>query len=136
MPAGIAAGDALAFALQEGLCSRAGSEWGSVATDGDRDVRLLSYKATGAAAPGEEDPPVAVVSTVSHPCPAPPRPPRSRGGRGRAPGAHGVGTGGSLLSSTRQQLEDQPGETRGSITSIPNGPKRVKKLFLKETSRA
>ncbi|XP_075362746.1 NADPH oxidase 5 [Mycteria americana] len=116
MPASITASEALAFAFQEGLCSRAGSERGSVATGGDGAVRLTLYKATGAAAPGEEDPPAGGVSPISHPRPAPPRPPRSPGGRGRAPGACGAG-GGALLSPTQQRLEDQPGERRGSMAS-------------------
>ncbi|XP_061303456.1 NADPH oxidase 5 [Pezoporus flaviventris] len=41
---------------QEGLCSRAGSDGGSVATDADGAVQLTSYKASGAAARGEQDP--------------------------------------------------------------------------------
>ncbi|KAM6308561.1 NADPH oxidase 5-like [Aegotheles albertisi] len=44
--------------VQEGLHSGAGSEGGSVATGGDRTIQLTLYKATGAAGPGEEDPPV------------------------------------------------------------------------------
>ncbi|KAM6060360.1 NADPH oxidase 5-like [Theristicus caerulescens] len=48
---------------QEGLCSRASSEGGFVATGGDGAVQLMSYKATGAAAPGEEDLPAEGVST-------------------------------------------------------------------------
>lgn len=69
------------------------------------------------------------------PSPSTASPAPSPGGRGRAPGACGVG-GGSLLSSTRQRLEAQPAETRGSAASIPHGPKLIKKLFLKETSSA
>ncbi|KAM6409443.1 NADPH oxidase 5-like [Rhynochetos jubatus] len=49
------AGDAAAFGFQEGLCGRASSEGGSVATGGDGAIQLTSYKATGAAAPADED---------------------------------------------------------------------------------
>ncbi|KAM6059004.1 NADPH oxidase 5-like [Chlamydotis macqueenii] len=48
---------------QGGVCGRASLEQGSVATGGDGAVWLTSYKATGAAGPGEEDPPAAGVST-------------------------------------------------------------------------
>ncbi|XP_053933080.1 NADPH oxidase 5 isoform X1 [Cuculus canorus] len=48
---------------QGGLCSRAGSVEGSVATGGDGAVQLTSYKATStAAAPREEDSPAEGVS--------------------------------------------------------------------------
>ncbi|KAM9224191.1 NADPH oxidase 5-like [Leptosomus discolor] len=57
MPASIAA--SAAFGFQGGLCSRAASEGAAVATGGDGAIQLTSYKATGAATPGEEDPPVA-----------------------------------------------------------------------------
>lgn len=100
MPASITASDALAFGFQEGPCSRADLEGGSVATGGDGAVQLMSYKATSAAAPGEEDLPAGGVSTISHPCPVLPSPSRSLRGRGRAPGAWRRGGGVSALIST------------------------------------
>ncbi|XP_051484516.1 NADPH oxidase 5 [Apus apus] len=48
---------------QGGLCSGAGSEGGSVATGGDGDVQLTSYKATSTTGPGEGDLPIGGVST-------------------------------------------------------------------------
>lgn len=98
---GVTASDALAFGFQEGLCSGAGSERGSVATGGDGAVQLTSYRAMGAAAPGGEDPPVRGVSTISHPRPAPLRPPRAPQGTGAEPPVPaGREVGGSALIST------------------------------------
>lgn len=127
MPASIAASDALAFGFQEGLCSRGGSKGGSVATGGDRAVQLTSYKATGAAAPGEEDLPVEGVSTISHPRPGPPRPLRSPLGSGRAPGACGVGVGGCLCSHQHSSGQKTDLEKQGEAVL----PSRMDQSSLK-----
>ncbi|KAM9637523.1 NADPH oxidase 5-like [Morphnus guianensis] len=120
---------------QEGLCSRAGSEGGSVATGGDRAVQLTSYKATGAAAPGHEDLPAEGVSTISHPCPAPPRPPRSLVGSSRAPGACRVGVGGCLCSHQHSSGQRTDLEKRGeALLPSQMGQSSLKGLFKRNFS--